>query len=286
MAGCQVRVVARRWCHLLKMSVNSLETLRELATRCAREGGRMAIEMRAEGLVDKSQTESKSSITDLVTLADREVERLIKSIIREQRPEDSVLGEEAGVSTGSSDFRWVIDPIDGTVNYYYQYPGWVVSVAVESLSQGLLVGAIYDPVNDHLYDATIDSVARQNQQSIQPPTREIPASLDQVLLATGFGYQSERRKQQAKLMVEVLPRIRDIRRGGAAAMDLCHLATGRVDAYFEQGLKPWDYAAGLLIARQCGCCVELLEQGNGEAVLLGARSELIYHQMLELVQAG
>lgn len=265
-------------------STFSTETLRDLAVQCALQGGHLALEMRTAGVIDESENDSKSSITDLVTQADREVEILIKSMICDQRPEDSILGEEGGTIEGTSGLRWVIDPVDGTVNYYYQYPGWVVSVAVESEQNEIIAGAIYDPINDAIYDATCDEKARYNKDVIKSPARENPKTIEQALVATGFGYQAERRKSQAQALVTILPEIRDIRRGGAAAMDLCHLATGRVDAYFERGLKPWDYAAGLLIARQSGCRVEILEEKNGEAFLLAARSEKIYTQLLDLLQ--
>ena len=140
-------------------------------------------------------------------------------------------------------------------------------------------------VNDELYDASKGGQARLNGQPIQALTRVAPETIGQALVATGFGYRAERRRSQAEVMVEVLPEIRDIRRGGAAAMDLCHLATGRVDAYFEKGLNPWDYAAGLLIARESGCTVEILEEEDGtDAFLLGARSEAIFEQLLVLLR--
>lgn len=265
-----------------QFSEPDLEQLRDLAEQAARKGGQKALDMRAAGI---AETESKSSISDIVTRADREVEILIKSQISKQRPDDTILGEEGGTVTGSSGLRWVIDPIDGTVNYYYQYPGWVVSIAVES-EAGILAGVIYDPMNDDLYDATKGGGARLNGQPIVAPNRTMPQTLAETLVATGFGYRAERRKHQAEALVDILPKIRDIRRGGAAAADLCHLAIGRVDAYFELGLNPWDYAAGLLIARECGCTVEILNEADDgtDAFLVGARSEEIYRQLSKLVK--
>lgn len=257
-----------------------LRELRDLAADCARRGGGLALELRASGL---GETQSKSSATDLVTRADREVEGLIKAILGKERPGDTVFGEEAGTIAGDSGLRWVIDPIDGTVNYYYRYAGWVVSVAVES-SRGALAGAIYDPVNDDLYEAWKSGRARRNGQPLDAPlTRAVPEVIGQALVATGFGYQAGRRRSQAEVLVRVLPEIRDIRRGGAAAMDLCHLAAGRIDAYFEKGLHPWDYAAGMLIARESGCVVEILEETDGEAFLIGARTRAIFDQLRDLL---
>lgn len=254
------------------------QELSELAVECALKGGRLALEMRASGCVDTA-SDSKSSLTDLVTEADREVEKLIHKIVSDQRPDDSFFGEEAGAKTGTSDLRWVVDPIDGTVSYYYQFPGWVVSVAVESIQTGLLAGAVYDPTSEELYEAYVGGGARLNGQAIAEPKRVEPTDISQALVATGFGYQADRRKQQAEMLVKLLPEIRDIRRAGAAAMDLCHVAAGRVDAYFERGLKPWDYSAGIVIAQESGCIVELLEQNDTESFLLAARSQVIFDQL-------
>lgn len=254
----------------------SLESLRDLACRCAREGGRLALEMQ-DGEI--GETESKSSITDIVTKADQAVESHITALINGERPGDTVLGEETGTMEGTSGLRWVVDPIDGTVNFYYRYWGWVVSVAVEDARQNQLAGAVFDPVHDELYDALKGGGVRLNGHPPDPFRRTPPDSIDQALVATGFGYRAERRRWQAEILCHVLPRIRDIRRGGAAAMDLCHLAAGRIDAYFEKGLNPWDFSAGMIIAIESGCVVEVVEKTGEEYFLLGARNQSIFDQM-------
>lgn len=254
----------------------SLESLRELACLCARDGGRLALEMQAREI---GEMQSKSSITDIVTRADQAVEARITKLIQGERPGDTILGEETGTVEGTSGLRWVVDPIDGTVNFYYRYWGWVVSVAVEDIHQNQLAGAVFDPVHDELYDALKGGGIRLNGQAPGPLRRIPPESIDQALVATGFGYRAERRRWQAEILCHVLPKIRDIRRGGAAAMDLCHLAAGRVDAYFEKGLNPWDFSAGMIIAIESGCVVEVVEKSGEEYFLLGARTQAIFDQM-------
>ena len=200
--------------------------------------------IRAEG--------TKSSPTDVVTAADRAVERLVVDVVRTHRPDDGLLGEEGGGWTGTSGLRWVVDPIDGTVNYLYGLPQWAVSIAVETgtgRDRQSLVGVVLDPAKDELYTAVRGrgssperAAARCNQLG----------DLAQALVATGFGYDAGRRAAQAGLLTAVLPAVRDLRRVGAGALDLCAVAAGRVDAYYEQGLSPWDLAAGGLVASEAG----------------------------------
>jgi myo-inositol-1(or 4)-monophosphatase len=197
---------------------------------------------------------SKSSATDLVSDADRDAEALIRDLLAEQRPADGMLAEEGTSERGESGRRWVFDPLDGTVSYLYGYPHWCVSVALED-GDGAVLGVVYDPNRDELFAAERGAGATLGGERIQ--VREAPP-LDEALVATGFGYDAERRARQAAVAAELLPAVRDIRRAGSAALDLSWLAAGRLDAYYERGLNPWDWAAGSLIVREAGGVVEEL----------------------------
>ncbi len=222
--------------------------LLDLATSLAQEAGALALQMRS-GVV---QLSPKSSPTDAVTAADQAVERLLVDGIRAACPEDGILGEEGAADDGTSGVRWVIDPIDGTVNYVYGLTGWAVSVGVE-LEGEAVAGAVFAPSRSELWRAALGLGATLNGQPLRCTQ---VAELSRALVATGFGYDARRRAAQARVLPELLPAVRDIRREGAGALDLCSVAAGRVDAYFEQGLSPWDLSAGGLIAREAGARVE------------------------------
>jgi myo-inositol-1(or 4)-monophosphatase len=224
-----------------------LDATLALATDLAREAGSLALAMR----IGVEQLDPKSSPTDAVTAADKAVEALLVSAISAARPADGVLGEEGSSSAGTSGLRWVIDPIDGTVNYLYGIPQWAVSIGVES-SQGPLVGVVYDPSKDELWQAVRGDGAVLNGLPLHCTTVTV---LSQALVGTGFGYDARRREAQGLLLPELLPKVRDIRRLGAGSLDLCGVAAGRLDAYFEQGLSPWDLSAGGLIAAEAGAKV-------------------------------
>ncbi len=220
--------------------------LLEIATGLAREAGALALRMR-EGI--RAET-TKSSPTDVVTAADRAVERLLVDGIRAARPDDGLLGEEGAGRTGTTGLRWVIDPIDGTVNYLYGLPQWAVSIGIEAGPQREAVaGVVYDPAKDELFSAVRGGGAYLNGSRLAC-TRV--GDLSQALVATGFGYDARRRTAQAALLPSLLPAVRDLRRAGAGALDLCAVAAGRVDAYYEQGLSPWDLCAGGLVATEAG----------------------------------
>jgi myo-inositol-1(or 4)-monophosphatase len=207
----------------------------------------------------------KSSATDMVSDADREAERAIVDLIRRERPEDGVVGEEGAATAGSSGRRWVIDPLDGTTNYLYGFPMWAVSVAVED-ETGSLAGVVLDPVRDELFaaergaGATLDGAPIRVRQG---------TPLERSLVATGFSYDASRRTEQARVLQRVIPHVRDIRRGGAAAQDLAWVAAGRLDGYFERGLQPWDWAAGRLLITEAGGAVAELE-GEPPGLVAGA----------------
>jgi myo-inositol-1(or 4)-monophosphatase len=241
-----------------------LDDLLSLATAIAREAGALALAMR-EGIETES---TKSSPTDVVTAADRAVERLVVERLRAARPDDGLLGEEGAETPGTTGWRWVIDPIDGTVNYLYGIPQWATSIGVEHGGQ-TVVGVIYDASKDELWTAVRGRGAWLNGRRLQCSTE---TQLSQALVGTGFGYATERRAQQSLLLPVLLPVVRDIRRLGAGALDLCAVAAGRLDAYYEQGLSPWDLSAGGLIATEAGALVTGLDgrEASQDLVLAAA----------------
>jgi myo-inositol-1(or 4)-monophosphatase len=218
----------------------------------ARAAGALLVE-RFEG--PARGVEVKSTSTDMVSAADRDAEALIHSILREERPEDGLLAEEGGHAPAESGRRWVVDPLDGTTNFLYGFPQWAVSVALED-GDGGLVGAVFDPVRGEEFSAERGAGAWLNGERLSMAP---PADLSSALLATGFGYDAERRSKQARVLAGVLPRVRDVRRAGAAALDLCWLAAGRLDAYYERGLNAWDWAAARLVVEEAGGSVADLE---------------------------
>ncbi|WP_298211090.1 inositol monophosphatase family protein [Ferrimicrobium sp.] len=192
---------------------------------------------------------TKSSNTDPVTTADRALERVIRDTIAEQRPSDTFIGEEyGGMDHATNTTRWIVDPIDGTVNYSYSIPSYAISIAAEVNGQ-VEVGLVFDVGHNELFQAVRGQGATCNGVPLQA-SRE--TELAKALCGTGFGYSAQTRKLQAQVLLEVIDEIRDIRRFGAAAIDICWTGAGRVDGYFETGLKVWDYAAASLIATEAG----------------------------------
>jgi myo-inositol-1(or 4)-monophosphatase len=203
---------------------------------------------------------SKSTKTDLVSDADLAAERAIKAVLAERRPGDSILAEEGGESEGG-EVRWVVDPLDGTINYLFGIPAFAVSIACEDTS-GMLAGVVLDPIRNERFEATRSGEATLNGEPLDPGSRA--ETLDVAMVATGFGYDAKIRAAQATALTRVLPRVRDIRRVGAAALDLCWCACGRFDAFYERGLKYWDVAAGGLIAARSGLAVRDLAANGDE----------------------
>ena len=218
--------------------------LLELATDVARRAGRHIVDARPRHL----GVEAKSSPTDMVTEMDTAAERLLVDALLTARPDDGLLGEEGSDRPGTTGVRWVIDPIDGTTNYLYDLPQYAVSVAAE-VDGAVAAGVVYNPATDELFAAARGAGATCNGVPLQCSAA---TELAQSLVATGFGYASARRAKQAAVLTSVLPAVRDIRRLGSAALDLCAVAAGRVDAYYERGTQPWDTAAGGLIATEAG----------------------------------
>jgi myo-inositol-1(or 4)-monophosphatase len=226
-----------------------------LARRLAVQAGRMVRDGRAQAGVSAALT--KSTATDVVTEFDTASEALIVGGILAARPHDGIVGEEGTDTPGSSGVDWLIDPIDGTTNFLYGLPGWAVSIAARTQA-GTQVGVVYVPTLDELFTATAGGGAFLNDEPIRCSATD---DVSLALVASGFSYSAERRAVQAQRIALMMPQIRDMRRFGAAAPDLCNVAAGRVDVYFEQWLGPWDLAAGELIARESGCVTGSLDGG-------------------------
>ncbi len=230
----------------------------DLALRCARGAGDLLLE-RFRG--PAQGVGPKSSETDLVSDADRAAEQAIVALLRAERPDDGILAEE-GASAGperepattASGRRWLVDPLDGTTNFLYGYPAWSVSVALED-GDGVGVGVVSDPLRGETFAAERGRGARLEGK---PITVRDHHRLETALIATGFGYARELRAAQADALTGILPRVRDVRRGGSAALDLAWLACGRLDGYFERGLSAWDWGAGRLLVAEAGGRVEEL----------------------------
>jgi myo-inositol-1(or 4)-monophosphatase len=198
---------------------------------------------------------AKSSPTDLVSEADHAAERLIRERLAAARPQDGILGEEGSDEPGTSGVRWVVDPLDGTINFLFGIPAWAVSIACED-ADGTLGGVVYDPMRDELWSAVRDGPPLLNGSEVSASSR---ADLATAMVGTGFGYDAEVRRYQAEVIARLLPEVRDIRRFGSAALDLAWTAAGRLDAFFERGLNHWDRAAGELLCVRAGLEIRELE---------------------------
>ena len=239
----------------------SYEDLLAIASTVARAAGDLALRRSREGVEIAGL---KSSSVDVVTLADRETERLIRSMLSDARPNDGFYGEESGAESGTTGLTWLVDPIDGTVNYLYGIPYWAVSIAVvegepDPLHWQALAACVTGPALHEVYTATRGGGAFLDNVAIAVAPE---VALSQALVATGFSYLSQRRAEQGAAIAELLPQVRDIRRMGSAALDLCAVASRRVNAFYGENLNPWDPAAGTLIAREAGAHVS---GRNGDA---------------------
>jgi len=256
-------------------SESLLDSLLEVALLAAAETGRMLVNDRVADL----GVGTKSTPTDVVTVMDTRAERLLVELITSARPDDAFLGEEGADSAGTTGVRWVLDPIDGTVNYLYDLPGWAVSVAAE-VDGVMSVGVVVVPSAGETFAAVLGRGATRNGRPIRASGQ---VELAQALVATGFGYDSERRNRQGQIVAQVLPRVRDIRRYGAASVDLCAVACGRVDGYYERGLAPWDLAAGGLIAAEAGATVAGLHGRAASGDLVVAAGPRVFAQLHDLL---
>ena len=224
------------------LSPTELNHLHSLAVDLARQAAEVHVR-RETGVVT-----SKSTPSDPTTDVDREAETLIVTGILDSRPEDGILGEEETSIEGTSGVRWVIDPLDGTVNYLYEFPSHAVSIGVE-FNGVPAVGVVYDTALNEIYSARVDENSTKNGTDIQVSSC---SSMSLALLGTGFAYEPSVRRSQAELLAELIPEVRDIRRSGSCAVDLCSVASGRLDAFFETGVHWWDVAAGIQIVRSAG----------------------------------
>jgi myo-inositol-1(or 4)-monophosphatase len=257
-----------------------VRALRELAEDLARRAGTDALEGRRRlGVGRPVAHDTKSSPTDPVTEYDRAAEHLIVDAIRSLRPDDAIVGEEGAAHAGSSGLEWHIDPIDGTANFVYDLPSWCTSVAVVDAA-GPLAGAVYLPVTDELFSAARGAGATLDGAAIAASSVD---DLSQTLVATGFSYSAERRSRQAGRLARLLPRVRDVRRLGSAAIDLCYVAVGRVDAYYEEHLNSWDLAAGVLIAREAGAITSDLHGGPAGPTMTVAAAPGVHAALVELL---
>jgi myo-inositol-1(or 4)-monophosphatase len=241
----------------------------ELAERAARAGGEVLMEYYGRPPVGVGV---KSSATDLVSDADREAERAIRELLASERPGDGLVAEEGSRAESDSGRRWIVDPLDGTVNFLYELPAWVVSVALED-AEGLAAGVVHAPVLGETYCAV-----RGEGAWIAESGRRLAVSgcdrLERAMVATGFSYEPARRAKQADVVARLLPLARDIRRAGAAALDLAWTAAGRLDAFYESGLNPWDWAAGNLLVEEAGGVTGWLD-GDPPVLLAAATQTLL-----------
>jgi myo-inositol-1(or 4)-monophosphatase len=251
--------------------------LLELAVTVARDAGVLLLDRFDSG--GERALESKSTPTDLVSEADLSSERLIRDALARLRPHDGFLGEEGGGEDGSSGLTWVVDPLDGTVNFLFSIPQWCTSVAVRD-NRGVLAGAIFDPCRNELFTATRHGDSLLNGSPLIPSHC---SELATAMVATGFAYDASVRATQAEALARLLPRVRDIRRFGSAALDLVWTAAGRYDAYFERTVKPWDIAAGTLVCERAGLSVVELPERPGLPFGVMAAAPALSKELFELV---
>jgi myo-inositol-1(or 4)-monophosphatase len=261
-----------------------LQQLLELAIDLTGQAGTLVRDTRERAI---TEVDTKSSSTDVVTAADKAAERLVVDGLLAARPGDAILGEEsgdhAGTDAGAGTVRWILDPIDGTVNYLYGIPQYAVSLAAQ-IDGEMVVGVVRNPVSGEVYTAIRGAGAYRDGIRLTGPGR---TELAQALVATGFAYDRQRRARQAQVVAGLLPLARDIRRFGAAALDLCAVAEGRVDAYYERGIQPWDHAAGGLIATEAGVRVAGLHGAPAGRELVLAAAPALFDTLHDtLVELG
>lgn len=242
----------------------------EVAVEAARAAAAELVARQGAGLLA-----TKSSATDPVTEADHAAEHAIRAVLARRRPDDGILGEEGDDVVGASGRRWVVDPLDGTVNFLYGHPQWCVSVALEGH-----VGVVLDPLRDELFTVASGEPARLGEVELRGSSC---GDLRSALVATGFGYEAAVRERQAAVAAALLPRVRDLRRAGSAALDLAWTAAGRHDAYFERGVHEWDVAAGLPLCAAAGLAVHRLEPQDGQAAGVLVAAPAIADELLALV---
>jgi myo-inositol-1(or 4)-monophosphatase len=227
--------------------------LRVIAAECARAAGELLLERFVAG--GELAVGSKSSPTDVVSEADYAAERAIRELLAARRPGDAILGEEGGETQAGEGLRWIVDPLDGTVNFLFGVPQWCVSVAVHD-DEGGLAGVVFDPLRDEIFCGERGGPATLNGTAV---AGSVKADLASSLIGTGFAYEAAVRTQQAAVLARILPVVRDVRRMGSAALDLAWTAAGRYDAFYERGVQAWDIAAGSLLCECSGLVVRPLD---------------------------
>jgi myo-inositol-1(or 4)-monophosphatase len=266
--------------------------LERLAVEVALEAGRLIVDERPD---DLGVAKTKSSATDVVTVMDQRAQDLLRARILEARPHDGFFGEEEGGTATRSEITWVVDPIDGTVNYLYGIPAYAVSVAAavgDPRRPGAwapVAGAVVNPVTGELYRAHLDGGAWLEVRGGAPRRLVVPdpsPDLGQALAGTGFGYAADRRAWQTRVLLEVIPSIRDIRRFGSAALDICAVATGTLDCYFERGLNPWDLAAAWVVLAEAGGVLSGLAGGPPDDVMVVGAAPPLHEQLERVVRAA
>jgi myo-inositol-1(or 4)-monophosphatase len=256
--------------------VRDVAALVVLAIRAARAG----VRVHRAGLTRVLQVDAKSTPTDVVTEVDREAEQVIVDTILDERPDDAVLGEEATERTGGSGVRWIVDPLDGTTNYLYRYPAYGVSIGIE-VDGELRAGVVHDSARDRVYTGIVGAGAACNGATIRVRDAD---DLATSLVATGFQPVPARRAWQAEVLARVLPSVRDVRRGGSAAIDLCGVASGQLDGFYEAGLAEWDMAAGTAIVRAAGGVVHVLDRPTRPMPLVVAAGPRIIDPLIALLR--
>ena len=251
--------------------------LRVIAAECARAAGELLLERFVAG--GERAVGSKSSPTDVVSEADFAAERAIRELLAARRPGDAILGEEGGETQAGEGLRWIVDPLDGTVNFLFGVPQWCVSVAVCD-DDGGLAGAVFDPLRDEIFCGERGGPATLNGSAVAGSTK---ADLASSLVGTGFAYEAAVRTQQAAVLARVLPVVRDVRRMGTAALDLAWTAAGRYDAFYERGVQAWDIAAGSLLCECSGLVVRPLDADGAAPAGVIAAPPLIIDELHALV---
>ena len=257
----------------------SAEGLRDLALAVARDAGALVVRLRRDGV---EVAGAKSSATDIVTVADRECERLVRERLLGARPDDGIVGEEGSERAGTSGVVWIVDPIDGTVNYLYGLPHFAVSIAAE-VDGEVVAGVVVAPELGLEYVATAGGGATCNGRPIRPRPA-VP--LGERLVGTGFSYEVPARRRQAGYVAHLLPRVRDLRRIGCCSLDLCMVASGLLDAYVEEGAHIWDHAAAGLVVAEAGGILEVTRSPGGKRLLMAAPAEGYKEFREAVVDAG
>lgn len=258
--------------------------LRALAERLSRQAGAIALAGRqqANRTADRPDGDTKSSLTDVVTEFDRAAEAHIVGELRTLRPDDAIVGEEGTDDDGTSGYAWLLDPIDGTTNFVYDQPAWSCSIAVAYRGE-MQAGAVFVPPMNEMFTAALGAGATRNGLPISASSE---TQLGLALLGTGFGYRADTRRQQAEFLVHLITEVRDIRRLGSAAVDLCMVACGRLDAYYELHLNSWDAAAGELIAREAGAVTSDFSGGPARPEQMLAAAPGVHRALLDAIRSA